>query len=45
MAKTKVAYSAYITLRDGRIIRAADYGLKAFPLRGSNSNKRPKNSK
>jgi hypothetical protein len=29
-----VRFTASITLPDGRVIYAKDYGLKAFPLRG-----------
>lgn len=34
-------FAASITLPNGRVIYAADYGLKAFPLRGG-SKKTPK---
>ena len=29
-----VRFVAHITLKDGRVIYAKDYGLKAFPIRG-----------
>lgn len=29
-----VRFTAHITLKDGRVIYAKDYGLKAFPIRG-----------
>ena len=28
-----IIFRATITLRDGRVIRAADYGKRAFPIR------------
>ena len=33
--KQSVSFVACITLRDGRVIWAKDYGLRAFPIRRS----------
>ena len=32
-----VSFVAYITLRDGRVIWARDYGLRGFPIRRAGS--------
>lgn len=45
MAKPRnIIFRATITLKDGRVLRARDYGKKAFPIRlnGGTHKKRPK---
>jgi len=42
MAAQVSGFAASITLPNGRVIYAADYGLKAFPLRGSSKKPKPK---
>jgi hypothetical protein len=37
-------FSAHITLRNGTILYAKDYGIKAFPIGGGKKNKK-KNKK
>jgi hypothetical protein len=36
---TDTNFVASITLRNGRVIYAADYGLKGFPIRGGKKRK------
>lgn len=31
----EIIWRTTITTRDGRVIRASDYGIRAFPIRGS----------